>query len=121
MLNFNIIDGVDVHKTYDFEELKKDYLDMNNSVNDIMEKYGFSSGQWVNARKRLEDAGVPLRGTHTKQMRTAKHYIYDRRRNRYKVCRNIGGKHYYFGVYKTEEEAKARVQELRDKGWDGLE
>ena len=45
-----------------------------------------------------------------------KFYRYEKRYKRYVVNKTIKSHAYYFGSYKTEEEAKARVKELEANG-----
>lgn len=118
-INFNIVEGVSVHDTYDLNELKKDYLNVEEySVEDIKAKYGLTHGQWLTALERLKNAGVSPRTN----VRYARYYTHINYYGsvKYRVNRWINGKMYYFGRFDSEKEAKKRVEELNRNGWDGL-
>lgn len=55
-----------------------------------------------------------------KLSRKPKYYSFVKNENAFQVQKVIDGKKVYFGYYKTEEEAKARVEELKNNNWDGL-
>ena len=100
---------------YDIEEVKKDYTETNLSVKQIREKYGISQGQWLTILKHWKREGVTMRGYNK-----PKFYRYEKRYKRYVVNKTIKSHAYYFGSYRTEEEAKARVRELEENNWNGL-
>ena len=108
---------------YDIEEVKKDYTETNLSVKQIREKYGISRGQWHTIRKHWKREGVPMRGRNycsRKGSIFTTYYYPHGDTGRYVILRSIGGKSYYFGICKNEEEAKARVKELKENNWNGL-
>lgn len=55
-----------------------------------------------------------------KLSRKPKYYTFIKNENAFQVQRFIGGVKVYFGYYRTEDEAKARVEELKNNNWDGL-
>lgn len=50
--------------------------------------------------------------------RDPKYYTYNKKHNLYQVKKRINGKWEYFGYYKTEEEAKQVVSELKKVDWN---
>ena len=101
--------------SYDIEEVKKDYTETDLPVKEIRAKYGISQGQWLTILKHWKREGVTMRGYNK-----PKFYRYEKRYKRYVVNKTIKSHAYYFGSYKTEEEAKARVRELEENNWNGL-
>ena len=100
---------------YDIEEVKKDYTETDTPVKEIRAKYGISQRRWVTILKHWKREGVTMR-----EYKKPKFYHYEKRYNRYVVNKTINSHGYYFGSYKTEEEAKARVKELQANNWNGL-
>lgn len=119
MTAFNVIENQ--QDSYDFQELTKDYLNLDLSVKEIKEKHNITSGGWQTVLKRLKEHGITMRGYNKRQgVRKAKHYYYDRSIKAYRVHKYIGDEYYLFGSYKTEKEAQARVEELKQNNWGGL-
>lgn len=122
-MNFNIIDG---HDNIDYESVLRDYQNLDLTVREIKEKHGISDGRWQTITKHWKEAGIPLRG----RMNRKKHrYIatpfasknYTKTTSgRYRVYKKIKGVNYNFGVFDSEEEARAKVEELRQNNWEGL-
>lgn len=116
LMNFRVIEGVE--DSFDYEEIKKDYLNPELSVKSIKEKYNISNSKWDNRIiKRFKEENIPLRcrsglGNNSKN--------YCKSKNRFMVYKTVNRVKYHFGYYKTEDEAKARVEELKMNGWDGL-
>lgn len=116
-MNFRIVENQSVHDTYDLNELIEDYKNMELTVKEIREKYNLTVGQWHTVLKRIKEQGVSLRGA---SYRNAKYYSFNKQYNHFRVHRVINGVHYRFGAYRTEKEAKARVDELNANNWEGL-
>ena len=112
-MKFRIIEKPE--PTYDIEEVLKDYTETDLPVKEIREKYGISQGQWLTILKHWKREGVTMRGYNK-----PKFYRYEKRYKRYVVNKTIKSHAYYFGSYRTEEEAKARVRELEENNWNGL-
>lgn len=47
-----------------------------------------------------------------------KYYTFNKKDNAFVVQKWVNGEKVHFGYYKTEEEAKARVEELKKNGWE---
>lgn len=116
-MNFRIVENQSVHDTYDLNELIEDYKNMELTVKEIREKYDLTRGQWCTVLKRIKEQGVPLRSA---SYRNAKYYHFNKQENKFKVERILNGVDCYFGTYRTEKEAKARVDELNANNWEGL-
>ncbi|WP_296885109.1 hypothetical protein [uncultured Methanobrevibacter sp.] len=122
-MDFNIIDG---HDDFDHEAILQDYQNLDLTVREIKEKYDIGDSKWQTITRHWKEAGIPLRG----RMNRKKHqYIttpfasknYSKTTSgRYRVYKKIKGVNYYFGVFDSEEEARAKVEELRQNNWDGL-
>ena len=124
-MNFNIVNG---HDNFDYEQIKKDYQNLDLSVKTIREKYDLSMGKWQRITKQFKEDGIPLRNRHrqservyrTKKFSGAKNYYYDKITMKWRVIKYIGGKCYYFGSYVEEQDAIDKVRELRQNNWEGL-
>lgn len=121
MVEFNIVEGSRLEDELDWDNLKKDYQDLTLTVAEIQTKYGLTNSKWQTVRKHLESEGIPLRnrgrvknsyGDHN-----AKHYHKDKRSGKYLVRKVLDGKYTVFGLFDTENEAKAKVEELKRNGW----
>ncbi|MBR0059629.1 MAG: hypothetical protein IJP99_10685 [Methanobrevibacter sp.] len=119
-MNFKIVDGNPI----DYEEVKKDYL--NGIVSKALcKKHNIGTSQYLRILKRFREEGVIGKGriyrngvTNPKWYRTT---TSSNGTKSYEVRRMFNTKMYTFGRFKTEEEAQARVEELKSNGWDGLE
>ena len=106
---------------YNITELIKDYQNSDLSVKEIREKHNIGSGAWQTVLKRLKERGVGMRGySKTQPVRKAKHYWFDKHSQSWRVYKFINGKQVGFGGYRTEKEAQARVEELKQNNWEGL-
>lgn len=116
MTTFNIIENHDLFDDFPYESLKKDYMDMNIPVIRIKKKYGVTnSRKWTKILRKLRSENVPMR--FKARDHDPKYYYYAKDCKKYVVRRVINKKLIYYGRYSTEEEAKARVQELKANGW----
>ena len=123
-MNFNIIDGYD---DIDYDTLLEDYRNLELSVKEIQKKHGLTIGKWQSITREWKEKGIKLRGRQNQRKNHypgeyigAKNYYYSKSIGKYTVSKHINGKYYYFGTFGTEEEAQARVKELRENNWDGL-
>ena len=123
-MKFNIIDGSD---DLPYDDILRDYQNLELSVAEIRTKYNLSMGKWQSITRRWKKDGIPLRGRHNQRKRQypphyacAKNYHYNKKNGHYIVTKNINGEFHYFGAYDSEEEAIDRVHELRESNWDGL-
>ena len=123
-MNFNIVENAD--DEYDYEAIKKDYANLSIPVKEIRDKHGLSAAKWYRIVKQFKAEGMPLRNKYTHAPReynshalSAKNYTKNKI-GKFVVAKRIKGKHHYFGTYETEQEAIARVQELRENGWNGF-
>lgn len=119
-MNFRIIENP--YDDYPFDDIIRDYTAKELTVVEIREKYDITSRKWLrDVLPVLKEWGVPLRG-HSSTKRTARKFknYYLTVEGKFRVGKTINNKHYSFGEFKTEEEAEARVNELRENNWDGL-
>ena len=121
MVEFNIVEGCRLEDELDWEGLKTDYQDLTLTVAEIQDKYGLTNSKWQTVRKHLEDEGIPLRNRgrvrNSYGYYNAKHYHKDKRSGKFIVRRVINGKYTVFGLFDTEDKAKAKVEELKQNGW----
>lgn len=116
-MKFNIIENPD--PGYNIEDVQKDYQNPDITVKEIREKYGITPGAWKNILRHWKNEGVPLR-SNCRLTRKPNYYTLDKRYGIWYVQRTVKNRCYRFGGYKTEEEAKARVEELHENNWEGL-
>lgn len=122
-MEFNIIDG---HDDYDYDDIVQDYLNLKLPVKEIREKHKITPGVWQRILRRFKEDNVPLRNLQKRTPRINNYQPmgcknYTKLSNgKYRVYKSIRGKCYLFGNYETEEEAIARVQELKSNNWGGL-
>lgn len=107
----------------EYRQIKKDYLDMVISTDEIMEKYDLTSHKWAELSKRIRDETgfIRKKGTKYGNRRArcyafAKYYIF--RRGRWEVYKCLDGKTRYFGAYSSEDEARLVVEKLKEANWD---
>lgn len=115
-LNFNIVDGNPV----DYDEVKKDYL--NGIISDeLCEKHGMGKSQYSRLLKQFKEEGIYIT-IKRNGVKNPRWYCILKKgeKKTYRVQRMFNKKLYKFGTYKTEEEAKKRVEELKANGWEGL-
>ncbi len=106
---------------YDLDEIIRDYQNLELSVHDIRLKYGFTRSNWRSVLRCMQEQGVVLRSKDKGSKAQQKgRYYYRRPYGGFIVKRVINGIVYHFGTYWSEDEAKARVEELNGNGWDGL-
>ena len=115
-MNFRIVENPD--PGYDLEEVKKDYLNPEIPVKEIIRKYGITPGTWLTILKHWKTEGVPMRSNHNRT-KTPRYYYFNNRTKKWHVNRCIRGKQYNFGSYKTEMEAKERVKGLEATKCEG--
>ena len=115
---FKIVEG----KTLDYETVKEAYLSGIYGV-ELREMFGMGTSQYSTMLKRFREDGihVPKHGNiRPNNLPRNYHPRKSHGRTYWIVTKTINWKKYNFGSYKTEEEAKARVQELRESNWMGL-
>lgn len=120
-MEFTISDGVKLEDTIDWEQLKEDYQNLEMTVPEIKEKYGVTNSQWNRVRRQLKEDGVPLRNRgrvrNSYCSYHAKHYHVDKKSGKFLVRKVVKGEYIRFGLFDTEDEAKAKVEELKANGW----
>lgn len=114
-MNFRIIENPD--NDFDLEAVIKDYQNWDIPTSEIKEKYQITSRKYKQVIAEIKDRGIPLR---PRLPLHCKYYYYKKYDKKWVVKRVFDGKAYYFGYYRTEEEAEARVKELRENNWGGL-
>lgn len=107
-MNFNIIENSNFFDDVNVEEFKKDFYNLTN--NDMLTKYDMS---YTKFKRIIRELGLKKRGG----VRSPKHYYYMKNHKRYIVQKQTGKKNNYFGIYKTEEEAKKVVEHLKKHDW----
>lgn len=114
-MNFRIVENPD--NDFDLEAVIRDYQNLDISTKEIKEKYDITTGKYQQVIAEIKKRGIPLR---SRLPRHCKYYHYRKYDGYYVVKRVFRGKAYYFGYYKTEAEAQARVEELHENNWEGL-
>lgn len=115
-IRFRIIENPE--PDYNIEEVIKEYLDTELTTQEIKKKHSLTTGKYSQVLMEVKRRGLPLRSSWHHQSKCK--YYYYKGDGYYAVKRVFKGKAYYFGYFKTEEEAKERVKELWDNGWDGF-
>ena len=112
-MQFRISEG----KGINYEQAKKDYIEGLHGVK-FRDKHNLGLSAYNRLLKRFREEGITIYNNKL----DAKYYYHSKKADVYVVCRRIGvsGKFHYFGNYKTEDEAKARVEELKANNWEGL-
>lgn len=91
------------------KELKRKYnLQNMKKLNDLIKELELPSRHFVPKRKHKG---------YSKKIREPKNYSYNQGTKTYYVTKKINNELKYFGGYKTEEEAKKRVQFLKKHNW----
>lgn len=121
--NFRIIDGDKWNSHVDFEELKKDYLNPDVYVGDILAKHNISRGEYYRLRKRLvEETGIPIKPSNLKGgspiINVTQYITQDPLTQKYRVAKYVGGILRHYGRYKTLEEAIRVRDVLIEENWD---
>ena len=120
--NFRVVEG-EIHPDVDFEELKKDYLDSEMYVDDLLKKHNISLREYHRLRKRLvEETGVPVKISNANKCscvsNVEKHISQDPLTLKYRVGKWIDGKFVRFGWYKTLDDAIRVRNVMMDHDWD---
>ena len=121
-VNFRIVEGVS-QPDVDFEELKKDYLNKDMYVDDILKKHGISRREYRRLRKKLvEETGEPVKKSNSNKYSvstTGEKYIYrDPLSHHFKVKKFIDGRTVHYGTYKSLDDAVKVRNVLVDHKWD---
>jgi hypothetical protein len=98
-------------KYYEFE---KDYQNEDYTIADLRKKYG--NNPYIRLYHEYIERGGKPRFNRPKRY-DVKNYHYNKREKRWRVTKRINGKRKFFGAYKTEAEAKKRVEELKKNNW----
>ena len=115
-ITFNIVE----QKGLDYEEAKKAYLDGVKGMR-FRKMFGIGTSQYKRLLERFREDGIPVHQRGGVYYGTPKYYYCTKEREDYFiVCKWINRKKHYFGFYNSEEEAKARVEELKKNNWNGL-
>lgn len=117
-MNFKIVEGVSL----DYDEAKKAYLNGIRGVN-LRKMFNIGSSQYQRLLTRFREDGIiiPRKGN-VSVGKQPKYYYRNlcKGRSYWTVSRTINWKRHYFGHYKTQAEAKAKVKELEANNWEGL-
>lgn len=114
-MNFKVVENS--RPDYDVEEVIKDYLNTELSTIEIKQKHKITTKKYTKILNEIKKRGLPLRNA-KHNSRKCKYYSFIQ--GYWVVKRIFNQKTYYFGKYRSEEEAKARVNELRENNWNGL-
>ena len=116
-LNFKIVEGTTTNDEERYEEWIKEYLN-NTPMSEIQDKLGINIYMYRKYRKRaLEEGRVVDRRTTQKDDYK---YYYRTRHNTFIINKRcpITRKIVHYGTYKTEEQAKRKVEELKRNNWE---
>ena len=121
-MNFRLIEGK--YEDLPLNEIKKDYMACELTIPELREKYDLSVNNWDRIRRQFKKEGVPMRTL--KERANPKHHTfkiaknyYQTKNGKWRVQKVIDGKYHHFGTFDTEEEAQAKVKELKENGWNG--
>lgn len=127
-LTFNIIENYE--PVVDYEEFKKDFLDVNTRVPDLKEKYKLSRNRWRRYRDMVfQDCNITRKPVSNYHNAIINQYYPDRKVrhnmefiqekiNGFHVVKSIHYKRYYFGRYATLECAQKIRDILLENNWD---
>ena len=126
MVEFNIVEST---LNEDMEEaIRQDYLNGLRGTG-LMQKHNIGRSRYCRLLKEFREEGIPVqKGYNVKPKRSKPKYYKKCRVIRscktyytyWEVRRMFNRKLYRFGVYKTEQEAQAKVAELEVNNWEGL-
>ena len=119
--NFRFVE--DTTPKVDMDELIKDYLNPNISVDDILKKHHISKNEYLRLRPQLvektgESRKPSYHGGKSTIKDVAKHITQDPLSKKYRVQKTINGVLKHFGRYETLEEAMRVRNVLMDMNWD---
>lgn len=115
LVNFRIVENDYGDRESEFQEWVRLY-NTGMLVKDINQKLKLSAYMYKKYRSRALQEGLIKDRRKEYQPR----YYYKNNKGKYMVRRkNQEGKIIYYGTYKTEKEAKARVDELKKNNWGG--
>ena len=116
-MNFKIKE----QKTINYNQAKEAYQ-QGIKGKKLRRMFNLGTSQYMALLKDFRAEGLPVKTTSNKPKREIKKY--------YKhLCKGItywsvskikNGETHYFGHYKTQAEAEARVKELKENNWEGL-
>lgn len=115
---FHIVEGV--KPDVDYESFKKDFLNPNQKVDDIREKYNLSPSDYKEYRDRvLSETNLVRKPAFYGRDITIEDETYiTRRYNGYDVFKHIKGKYKFFGKYKDLGTARLVRDKLIESNWD---
>ena len=118
MMEFKIVDGT----ALDYESAKKAYL---NGVrgNKLRKMFNIGTSQYRTLLNRFREDGITIPKKGKVDINNSPRYYHKhlcKGKTYWTVTRTVNWKKVYFGHYKTEAEAKARVKQLEKNNWEGL-
>ena len=119
---FRIIEGeINPHDDI-YEDFKADYLSIDITVDEMLEKYNISKNTYKHLRLRVaEETGVNRKMTANKFTRMWTHQSrfidHLKLRDKYRVAKVINGKYYHFGVYDDMDTAIYVRDKLEENNW----
>lgn len=122
-INFRIVEG-EQEDGIDFNQLKKDYLDEDISVGEMVRKHGLSRKRYYKYyHKRLvKETGYDIKPNkmckNSQINKVLKYITQDPLTGTYRVAKYVDGKLLHFGGYKTLEEAVRVRDVMADHNWD---
>ena len=115
VVNFKVIENDYIDRESEFQEWVRLY-NSEMLVKDINKKLNVSPYMYKKYRKRALQEGL----IKDRRKEYKPKYYYKSNTGTYKVHhRNSEGKIIYYGTYKTQKEAEARVDELIKNNWGG--
>lgn len=112
-INYRIIEGAYID--IDYEEFKKDYMDISVPKADILEKYDLTHNRYLKYGNQVyEETGFKRkRGVRPMSSRThIREY-----NGRYRIDKEINGRKIYIGTFKTMEDARRARDYLVKHNW----
>lgn len=115
-ITFNIVE----QEGLDYEEAKTAYLNGIKGMR-FRKMFGIGTSQYTRLLERFREDGIPITpigGVYRGKPKN--YYCINVQYGYWVVCKWFNRKKHYFGMYKSEAEAKARVEELKKNNWNGL-
>ena len=113
--NFRIIEGG--YDDVDFEEFKKDYMDMRVSKSDILKKYDLNHNKYLRYGNQVYKETGFKRRRGVNALLKPMQYIRCEKNGKYAIYKQIHGKKKYFGTWESLDDAKQIRNYLVEHKW----
>ena len=120
---FRIVEGCSTTEYDDiYEDFKADYLSVNITVNEMLEKYGISNNTYKHLRNRVaEETGVNRKMSKVRFLNEwdffSRYIDYMKKSDKYRVSKDVRGKQTHFGLYDDMDTAVYVRDKLEENDW----